>query len=68
MNRRVLVGTTDADYFLFLKHILASEGVDTLLAERHEEILLQAAEWKPRAIVLGLSAQFNLGGKSMFGA
>ena len=52
MNARVLVGTDDVDYFLFLEHILANDGFDTYLADGLDEILQQAVEWKPQAVML----------------
>lgn len=51
MHARVLVGTDDVEYFLFIEHILAVAGLDTQLADG-DEICSISIEWKPHVIVL----------------
>ena len=51
MHARVLVGTDDVEYFLFVEHILADAGLGARLADGNE-VCAQSIDWKPHVIVL----------------
>lgn len=53
----VLVGTGDIQLFLFLRHILASEGFDAALCSGIEEMSVQASQRDLGAVVLGWEPQ-----------
>ncbi|WP_201271872.1 response regulator transcription factor [Sinorhizobium meliloti] len=49
---QILIGSTDADYYLLLVHILESEGFQVILGSGVEEIVHLAGENDVRAILL----------------
>lgn len=51
MHARVLVGTDDVEYFLFIEHILAEAGLVAQLADGNK-VCAQSIGWKPHVIVL----------------
>lgn len=48
---QILIGSTDADYYLLLVHILESEGFQVILGSGVEEIVHLAGENDVRAIL-----------------
>lgn len=49
---QILIGSTDADYYLLLVHILESEGYQVILGSGVEEIVHFAGEYDVGAILL----------------